>query len=344
MKIVWYEVSAADQSTLASLVKDAPSLAGAEHVFTDKKLNDSTLALAEDADVISVFVNSEVRQPIIDSLPKLRFIATRSTGFDHIDVAYAKSKGIPVSSVAAYGSHTVAEFAFALILNLSRRIFAGYNHLREEESFDLSHLMGFDLAGKTIGIIGTGKIGKNTARIAKGFGMKLLGSDAFPDQAFAAEVGLAYVDLPTLLASSDIITIHAPYMKETHHLINMDNVKLIKRGALLINTARGEIVDTDALVFGLDQGIIAGAGLDVLEGERYMKDEEALIEGNVLDRERTKDNFKTILEDHMLIHNPRVIATPHMAFFTAEARMEILKISSDNIAAFAAGAPINVVK
>jgi D-lactate dehydrogenase len=215
--------------------------------------------------------------------------------------------------------------------------------------------MGFDLNAKTIGIIGTGKIGKNSAKIAKGFNMNIIAFDLFPDQTFATEAGATYVDLPTLLSTADVVTIHAPYTKETHHLTNKENIKLMKRGALLVNTARGEIVGTDALVWALDQNILAGVGLDVLEGERFMKEELELL-ANSTDgdtdgkstmgsrAEETRDTFKMILESNALIHDPRVIATPHMAFFSKEAVEDILKTTVNNITSFIKGDHQNLLK
>jgi D-lactate dehydrogenase len=352
MKIIFFETPEEDKKVLEALFAGT---AGVDVTFYKEKLTAENVAKATGAEVISVFINSEIRKEIIDALslspttPNLKLITTRSTGYDHIDVEYAKSKGIAVASVPAYGSRTVAEFAFALILALSRKIFPAYHHLRNDDSFDLSNLMGFDLNGKTIGIIGTGKIGKNSAKIAKGFNMNIIAFDLFPDHAFATEVGATYADLPTLLSTADVVTIHAPYTKETHHLINKENIKLMKRGALLVNTARGEIVDTDALVWALDQNILAGVGLDVLEGERFMKEEMNLLARDDenefhLQIRQARDTFKMILESNALIHDPRVIATPHMAFFSKEAVEDILKTTVDNITSFMVGNGQNVIK
>jgi len=373
MKIIFFETPDEDKTVLEGLLAGITSTSGAvgatsmDVTFHKEKLTLENVAnKAAGADIISVFINSEIKREIIDVLttgtaiasaiaPNLKLITTRSTGFDHIDVEYAKSKGIAVATVPAYGSRTVAEFAFALILALSRKIFPAYHHLRSDDCFDLSNLMGFDLNAKTIGIIGTGKIGKNSAKIAKGFNMNIIAFDLFPDQTFATEAGATYVDLPTLLSTADVVTIHAPYTKETHHLINKENIKLMKRGALLVNTARGEIVGTDALVWALDQNILAGVGLDVLEGERFMKEELELL-ANSTDgdtdgkstmgsrAEETRDTFKMILESNALIHDPRVIATPHMAFFSKEAVEDILKTTVNNITSFIKGDHQNLLK
>ena len=334
MKIIFFEVRDKERELLSKLIT------GHELSFHKEKLTAENIDLAKDADVISVFIDSEIKKEIIDSLPQLKFIATRSTGFDHIDIAYAKEKGIAVASVPSYGANTVAEFAFALILNLSRKISDAGEQMKERASFDISKLQGFDLHGKTLGVIGTGKIGKNVVRIAKGFGMKVIAYDVYPDQAFAKEMEIEYVSLAELLSSSDIVTIHAPYNETTHHLINKGNITLMKRGSLLINTARGEIIDTEALVAALKSGTVAGAALDVLEGERKLKEEaEFLTEGK-----GNTDDFKLLAEDHALIDMSNVIVTPHIAFFSNEAEAEIIKTTAENISAFISGAPINIVQ
>ena len=333
MKITFFETTPTEQEYLSEALKDM------EVSFSQEKLTKETAAQAGQSEAVSVFVNSEVKQEVMDLLPNLKFIATRSMGFDHIDGAYAKGKGITVSSVPAYGSYTVAEFTFALILNLTRKIFEAKHQLVEGDDFDISRLEGFNLYGKTLGVIGTGKIGKNVAKLGKAFGMTVLASDVHPDEAFAAEAGCTYVQLPELLAQSDIVTLHVPYMKETYHLLNKDNIPLMKKGAYLINTARGEIVETDALVQALTSGHLAAAGLDVLESERQLKEETELLRRG---SQEFKD-FKTLFKNHVLIDLPRVIVTPHIAFFTREAVQEILKTTVENIRAFLAGKPQNVV-
>ena len=336
MKIIFFEVPKKEQPLFAQAFN------GADVSFYEEKLSEDNLNLAKDAEVISIFVNSEINKEIIDVMPALKFIATRSTGFDHIDCEYAKTKGITISNVPAYGSYTVAEFAFGLLLNLSRKIFLANNHLREGADFNIFSLQGFDLRGKTIGVIGTGKIGKNVVHIAKGFSMNVLAYDLHPDMAFAQEMSFEYKTLPEVLEQSDVVTLHAPYFKENHHLINKENISLMKKGVYLINTARGELVDTDALVWGLKQGIIAGAGLDVLEGERELKEEIEIV-SSPEKAERIKD-YKTLLEDRVLIDMPNVIVTPHVAFYSKEAEGEIIKGTIDNIQGFISGSPLNLVK
>jgi D-lactate dehydrogenase len=274
---------------------------------------------------------------VIDALPQLKYVVTRSTGYDHIDVAYAKTKNIMVASVPAYGTHTVAEFAFALLLEVSRKVGEGNRRVREYADFGFEGLRGFELFGKTMGVIGTGRIGKNSIDIARGFGMRVLAYDVFPDQEFAKSRGFEYVELSTLLAQSDVITLHALYNEKTHHLLNKENMQHIKHGAILINTARGELVETGALVTLLKSGQIAGAGLDVLEGERQLKEEMEVLE-------RGNADFKILFEDHALMDLPNVVVTPHIAFNTHEAVEEIMKTTIENIATFVSGTPKNVIK
>ena len=219
MKIAFFEVAKEEESFFSGFFSST------DISFFEEKLNENTVSNAKDAEIISVFINSIVSKNVIDLLPNLKFITTRSTGFEHVDLEYCAIKGIKVSNVPAYGPHTVAEFAFSLILNLSRNVINANNHLRNTMDFNFfSSLKGFDLQGKTLGVIGTGKIGKNVVKIAKGFEMNVLAYDLFPDTNFAAENNCTYKNLEEVLAESDIVTIHAPYTKENHHLINKKNI------------------------------------------------------------------------------------------------------------------------
>jgi len=301
--------------------------AGVEVAFAENALDKDHVPTgpAADFDIAGVFMDSPVDAATITGLPNLKFIATLSTGFDHIDLAATAARGIPVSSVPAYGENTVAEFAFALLLALSRKIREASARVQQEGKFTTDNLCGFDLAGKTLGVVGTGRIGKHAIRMGKGFGMNIVAYDVYHDDAFAAQMGFPYVSLEELLAQSDAITIHAPYLPSTHHLINAQNIGLAKKGAYIINTARGAIVETAALVAALKSGQLGGAGLDVLEEEAAMK---------AGDMNATSD----------LLAMPNVIVTPHNAFNTREAFVRILDTTIDNIVAFVNGAPINLVK
>ena len=290
-------------------------------------------------DVISVFVDSQVDSVVLRAFPGLRYIMARSVGFDHIDLAEAKRRGIVVSNVPSYGDHTVAEFTFALILTLSRKIFLSFDRIRETGSFSLEGLRGFDLREKTLGVVGTGKIGRKVIELATAFGMTVIAHDAFPDREVARTLGCTYVPFETLLKESDIVTLHVPYSKETHHLIRADTLKLMKKGSYVVNTARGGIVETEALVAALKSGHLGGAGLDVLEEELVIKDElDFIAKGNVAEH-----NIKTILANHVLINLPNVVITPHNAFNTKEALLRILAASVESIKGFLEGKAPNIV-
>ncbi len=293
-----------------------------------------------DVEVLSVFVSHEVKKEHLEKMPNLKLIATRSTGYDHLDIDTAKEMGISVATVPSYGENTVAEFAFALLLALSRRTYESYKQVSETGSFAKNELRGFDLYDKTFGVIGTGKIGMNSVRIAKGFGMKVVAYDVFPKEEESKELGFSYVSLDELLGSSDVISIHTPYNKETHHMINVDNIEKIKKGAYIINTARGGIIETRALIKGLESGIITGAGLDVLEEEGVLGDELQLLEKD----HPNADELRTTLLNHYLIDHPNVIITPHNAFNTEEAMKRIIDTTVLNMKSFINGDPVNIVK
>jgi D-lactate dehydrogenase len=301
--------------------------AGVEVAFVDDILSKDKIPGGDAAnfDIAAVFADSPVSAEVIAASPALKFVTTASTGYDHIDLTAAAARGIPVSSVPAYGENTVAEFAFALILALSRKIIAASNRVKIEHRFTTDGLTGFDLGGKTIGVVGTGRIGKHAIRMAKGFGMNIVAYDVYHDDAFAKEIGFTYLSLEDLLKTSDVITIHAPYLPSTHHLINSGNIGLVKKGAYIVNTARGAIVETAALVVGLKSGQLGGAGIDVLEEEAAMKAGDMSLDAD-------------------LIQLPNVIVTPHNAFNTNEAFFRILDTTIDNIVGFVNGTPTNVVK
>lgn len=293
----------------------------------------------DDAEVLSVFVNSHVDAALLERFPKVKLVAARSTGFDHIDITEVVRRGGMTANVPTYGEHTVAEFAMALLLALSRRIYDAYRRIETTGSFSQEGLRGFDLRGRTIGVVGTGHIGVHMIRMAKGFGMNVVAFDVRQDEALAGELGFTYLPFDELLGVSDVISLHAPYNPHTHHMINEENVGKIKRGAYLINTARGGLVDTAALVRGLEEGIIAGAGLDVLEEEGHMEDEAGLISMT----HPNEDVLRTLLANHYFIHHPHVIVTAHVAFNTQEAIERILNTTIENIRSFKSGTPTNVV-
>ncbi len=290
------------------------------------------------AEVLCTFIESKIGEEEMNRFPALKLIATRSTGFDHIDLASAKARDITVTNVPFYGENTVAEFAFALLLALSRRVIDA-DELVRGGTFSPSGLRGFDLAGKTIGVVGCGHIGAHVIRMANGFGMSVLGFDVNRNDELAKKLNFTYATLPELFATSDIVTLHVPYNAHTHHLINKENIGTFKKGSYLINTSRGAVIETDALVEALKSGIIAGAALDVLEEEGELNDETALLTAP----HPNADAIKIALENHYLINHPRVIVTPHVAFNTTEAVERILNTTIDNIKSFASGSPTNTV-
>lgn len=312
-----------------------------DEVYLSKGKLTLELAPAEkDFDVVSVFVGSPVGKGILDKFPHLKMVATRTTGYDHIDLKACAERGITAAYVPGYGDNTVAEYAFGLILNLTRKIYKAIDQIKESESFSLEGLEGIDVKGKIMGIIGTGRIGKEATKIAKGFGMVVYAYDPFPDYNFAQAFGVKYVPLEELLANADVISIHCPLTDETKHLINKKNIGNLKKGAYLVNTSRGGVVETEALVKGLEEKILAGVGLDVLEEEGDTKDEVEFLR-----KESGKaEDLRTVLENHVLMKHPNVLITPHNAFNTTEALKRILDTTIANIKAFQAGQSINVVK
>jgi len=307
--------------------------AGVDADIFAEGVNKAEVKTPEQYEAISVFVGPNVDKAVIDTFPNLKLITTRSTGFDHIDVAYAYSKNIALGFVPHYGENTVAEFAVGLMLTLSRKLYLGIDRIKETRAFDFSGLEGVDVMGKTLGVVGTGRIGAHVIAIANGLGMKVVGHDAYPNDELAKKYGFSYVKLNDLLLQSDFITLHVPYLPDTHHLINKDNIKHIKKGAYLINTSRGPVVETDALVLALQKGILAGAGLDVLEEENIAKDEMGYWLRDA-DDDASDINLRTVLENNILMDMPNVVITPHNAFNTHEAKTRILNSDLNNITEF----------
>ena len=304
--------------------------------FSKEKLNLKNALRVKDSEVVSIFIYSKINDQVIREMPNLKLITTRSTGFDHINIEACKKQGITVCNVPSYGENTVAEHTFALILSISRRMCMTCSRL--ERIFSMEGLMGFDLKGKIIGVIGTGQIGLHVIRIAKGFGMNVLAYDVHQTRILSEVLGFEYVSLEDLLSKSDIITLHLPYNEHTHHLLDENTFKLVKKGAILINTARGGIVDTLALIEALDNKTLAGAGLDVIEGEDLIKEEKELLYDP-----KKLDVLADLVKDHILLSKDNVVFTPHIAFYSKEALERILDTTVQNIEAFVLGHPINIV-
>lgn len=273
-------------------------------------------------------------------MPSLKMIATRSTGYDHIDLAACKGKDIVVSNVPEYGSQTVAEHSFALILALSRKIIKARRATQTDDTrlHEAEELRGFDLRGKTLGVVGAGNIGLHVVRMAKSFGMRVLVHDMIQRETLADLLDFEYAPFESLLRESEIVSLHCPATEATHHLIDRNALAAMKRGAILINTARGELVDTAALLEALQSGQLGGAGLDVLEGEALIREEAQL-----LSRSFDRQQLESVIHAYQLLKRDDVIVTPHNAFNSHEAVGRIVDTTIGNILAFLAGKSRNVV-
>lgn len=275
------------------------------------------IAAAQDADVLLMRDQfGRVTAGVLDACPRLKLIVTRSAGYDHIDLKAAQARGVVVCNVPDYGAHMIAEHAFGLMLAVARNICRGHARYQRLQRFEDTGLGGVELYGKTLGVIGTGRIGRHSIRIGTGFGMAVLAYDVVPDRALATELGFQYRPMDEVLANADFVTLHVPLMEATRHLIDAEALAGIKPGAILVNTSRGGVVDTRALKEALASGRLRGAGLDVLEDER------------------------TAYHD---FGQANVVVTPHLGWYTEEARDRILQISLENVRAWMAGNPIHRV-
>ncbi|MBM3270685.1 MAG: hydroxyacid dehydrogenase [Candidatus Sericytochromatia bacterium] len=306
-------------------------------LLSTEQLSPENAARVPEAEVLSVFIYSRVTADVLARLPGLKLVTTRSTGFDHIDVAACRQRGILVSNVPSYGESTVAEHAFALLFALARRLKLAYRKVRDLD-FSFTGLQGFDLADKTLGIVGAGRIGRHAIRMGRGFGMRVLAYDPFEDPAAAAREGFTYVALDDLLRESHVVSLHAALTDGTLHLIDREALRKMRPDAVLINTARGGLVDTEALCEALQGGRIGGAGLDVFEGEDLISEEAELLH-----RPLTVAQMKSLLLVHALLRHDNVVLTPHTAFFTREGVGRLLDTGIDNIRGYLAGTPCNLV-
>lgn len=296
--------------------------------FNEFRLNTGTVSTIRGSACVCVFVNDRVDAETIGRMKDagVRLIALRCAGFNNVDIAAAAGAGLPVTRVPAYSPYAVAEHAVGLLLSLNRKIHRAFNRVREH-NFSLNGLVGFDLHGKTVGIIGTGKIGRIAAGIFRGFGTRVLAYDPYPAREWAAGASVEYIALPDLLVSSDIVSLHLPLTPETHHLLNAETLGALKHGAIVINTSRGKLIDTAALLESLKRGNLGGVALDVYEEEEGVFFED--LSGQVL------------LDDELtlLLTYPNVLVTSHQAFLTHEALTEIARVTSENILRVERGEP-----
>jgi len=288
--------------------------------YLEHRLGETTVATAQGTEAVCCFVNDRLDRAVLTQLKSegIRLVALRCAGFNNVDLAAAKELGLAVIRVPAYSPHAVAEHALALLLTLNRQIHRAHNRVREL-NFSLNGLVGFDLHGRTAGIAGTGRIGRITAEILLGFGMKILAFDVQPDPAWAAEKGVTYVPLDRLFAESDVISLHTPLTPQTHHMINAATLARMKRGVYLINTSRGKLIDTSALIDALKSRQVGGVGLDVYEEEEGVFFED--LSGEVLQ----DDDIARLLTF------PNVLITSHQAFLTREALTEIARVTTENL-------------
>lgn len=299
-----------------------------ELVYFDTRLEPGTVSLAAGFQVVSVAVNDVVDRDVLKELAAggTKLVATRSTGFNHIDLRAARELDVKVVRVVDYSPNSVAEFTVGLLLALNRKIPRAYNRTREG-NFELDGLMGFDLVGRTVAVIGTGKIGLIFARIMAGFGCELLGFDVHHSPQFE-KLGGRYAEADAIVAEADIISLHCPLTPQTHHIVNARMLSRVKRGALLINTSRGGLVDTEAVIEALKSGQLGGIAIDVYEQEASLF---------------FKDLSSTVIPDDViqrLVSFPNVIVTGHQAFFTREALGTILDTTLRSISDFAVGRPL----
>lgn len=304
---------------------DADRLAWRFHEF---RLSAETTSAAKGVQAVCVFVNDRVDRPCLKALATLgvKLIALRCAGYNNVDLAAARELGLAVVRVPAYSPHAVAEHTVGLLLTLNRKIHRAYNRVREL-NFSLSGLVGFDVHGKTVGIVGTGRIGRITAQIFRGFGAEVIAHDPFPTLDWAAAHGIRYVDFDALLAASDIISLHVPLLPETRHLLNAQTLAQTRPGVFIVNTSRGKLIDTGALISALKTGRIGGVALDVYEEEEGIFFED--LSGQVLHDD----------ELSLLLNFPNVLITAHQAFLTREALSEIARVTTENLLHSETGAP-----
>ncbi|HEY9696065.1 MAG TPA: 2-hydroxyacid dehydrogenase [Trichocoleus sp.] len=298
-----------------------------ELVFLEPRLTAETASLAQEFPAVCVFINDQLNDTTLRSIASTgtKLVALRSAGFNNVNLTVAKELGMTIVRVPAYSPYAVAEHAVGLVLMLNRRLYRAYNRVRDD-NFSLDGLLGFDIHSSTVGIVGTGKIGQCFAQIMKGFGANLLAYDVHQNPA-CLELGVQYVELPELLATSDIVSLHCPLTPETYHLINTETLQHLKRGAMLINTSRGALLDTEAAIEAIKSGTIGYLGIDVYEQEENLFFED-------LSNSIVRDNTFQLLQSF-----PNVIITAHQAFFTRNALEKIAETTISNITDFAEGRP-----
>jgi D-lactate dehydrogenase len=333
-QIAFYDVHSLDQETYRQHLS-----ADYDLIMCEEALSEANVGLAKAAQILCVHASSPVTAGLMGRIPGLKHVACRTTGYDHVDLKYAQQHGIAVTNVPNYGQETVAEYTFLLLLAVSRKLMKAAHSVHARQ-FVPTKLTGSDLQGKTLGVIGTGRIGRHVIRIAKGFGMKVVAYDVKPHEAAAAGLGFSYVKLAELLAASDCLTLHAPGTAGNRHLLAAEQFALMKPGVLVVNTARGSLIDTVALIEALNSGQVGGAGLDVLEGEENTGLEAEL---HLLGEAELGDEAREILGINILHTMPNVLITSHNAYNSKEALERIRDTTIGNILAYTSHKPVNKI-
>ena len=333
MKVYFFESSPLIKTAWQSTVSDLDT------VWVEGMLTLASVGNHTDAEIICTDM-SILDATCLSAFKRLKLIAVRATGVDNVDLEYCHEKGITVCNVPAYARTAVAEHVFALLLALGRHVVEASRRTRRLD-FSWTDIQGFELFAKTLAVVGAGAIGRRVAEIAKGFGMVVVAVDSFPDEPWATANKVSYLPLDDALRRADVVSLHVPGIPETRHLISAERFELMKKGVVIINTSRGDVLDAQALLGALTSGKVAGAGLDVLPEENDLMAEYTRLE--FLNRSRA--DCATQLTNHLLLQHPRVLVTPHCAFFTKEAAARLMQITVDNITAFIKGDDlINVVQ
>lgn len=334
MKIVLFDIEDWEKATFDKL-KEAHDLTFVKEPLTEENASDYA-----EAELISVFVKSQVNKAVLDAMPDLKGVATRSTGFDHVDSATCKDRNIQIAYVPSYGDNTVASHTIGLLLNIAHRISDGVDRTRKGD-FSNAGLRGFDVAGKRIGVIGaTGNIGRHVVTMAKGLGMQVVGFDVAKDDDLAEEAGFEYVEMDDLFKQSDIVTVHVPLNEKTENLIDDEAFSKMNDGVIFLNTSRGGVVDERALLNAINSDKVSAAGLDVLSDEPTIREESELLRSAVED----EGKWGELLANQMLLRLRNVYVTPHNAFNTKEAVQRILDVTLENLEGFVSGEPVNLAK
>lgn len=313
-------------------------LLGHDVVFINGVLDDKNIAEATRAEVLGIFIYSKIGPKQLSQMPHLKMISTYSTGYDHIDMAACAHRNILVSNVPAYGSQTVAEHTIALMLALAKKIVMSAERTKQS-NFSIEGLRTIDLYDRTLGLIGFGKIGSHVAKTAKALGMHVRIYDPYADPNLVELLNCKLVSLDELLAHSDIISLHTPLTPQTKYIINAESIAKMKKGVLIVNTARGGLIDNKALVDAVLSGHVGGAALDVLEEEKAIKEERQLVSPEF----SGAFDLRTVVANQILFNKPNVIITPHNAFNSQEALKRILDTTLDNVEAYLRGKPANLV-